>query len=55
MTEVLAEEDCTSTVPRTPTHSAAIGLVTAEKRASWVSSPMILMPASSDDTPTRKR
>ncbi len=53
ITDVDAEDDWTRTVPRMPMHSAAIGLSAAENRRSWVSSPMILMPDSSDDTPTR--
>ena len=55
MTEVLADDDWTRTVPRMPTHSPAMGLLTAEKRRSWVSAPMILMPASREETPTRNR
>lgn len=54
ITEVLADEDWTSTVPRIPTHRPAIGFVTAENSCSWVSAPMISMPASSEETPTRK-
>ena len=53
MIEVDAEEDCTRIVPRMPMHRAAMGLPAAENRRSVVSSPMILMPDSSDDTPTR--
>ena len=52
--EVEADDDWTRTVPRIPMQSAAIGLEAAENNRSCVSSPMILMPVSSDETPTRK-
>ena len=55
ITDVLADDDWTSTVPKIPTQRPAIGLLTAENKRSWVSAPMILMPASSEETPTRKR
>ena len=53
MTEVLADDDCTSTVPSSPTNSPASGFWTLENRLSWVSAPRSLMPVSSDETPTR--
>jgi len=53
ITEVEADDDWTRTVPRIPMQSAAIGLEAAENNCSCVSSPMILMPVSSDETPTR--
>ena len=53
ITDVDADEDWTSTVPRMPMHNPAIGLETLENSCSWVSWPMTLMPCSSDDTPTR--
>ncbi len=54
MTEVLADDDCTRIVPRMPMNSPASGFETVENSRSWVSAPIILMPVSSDDTPTRK-
>jgi len=49
MIDVDADDDCTSTVPRMPMHSAAIGFVAAENSRSWVSSPRSRMPASPGD------
>ena len=54
ITDVLADEDCTRTVPSSPTNSPASGLRHVGEQRSWVSAPMTLMPASSEDTPTRK-
>ena len=54
ITDVEADDDWTSTVPRMPTQRPAIGLLTLENKRSCVSSPMILMPFSRAETPTRK-
>ncbi len=54
ITEVLADDDCTKTVPRMPMNKPARGWSTLANRLSCVSLPITLMPPSSIETPTKK-